>query len=208
MFLPDKIVIDLYEVNLIVDKIAKILKKLIKFTKCGEVIDVGNDIEYSLKELIGFKKKLINLIVKESKKYQSDIFGNLIQSINNYRYVEIMFSEDYTEITSIRLVGKNNDEYSRYALFNLENIFEPTVINLLYNSDDLLEQSDNLLKNETKYIEFLQEYFTPFPIIHQIPQKDRKCLDNISKNYDDGKEKTFKELNDQTSKFKIGRAHV
>jgi len=202
MYLPDKIVIDLYEVNLIIDKIAKLLKNLIKFTKCGEIIDVGNDIEYSLKELFQFKNKLIDLIVKESQKYQSDIFGNTLKTINNYRYVEIMFSEDYKQITSIRLVGKDKENFfNRYALFNLENIFEPTVINLLFNSDEILSDFNENILEETKYLEFLQNYFAPFPTIHPLPEKNKKCLDNVSKKYDDGKPKTYEEVLNQTNKF-------
>jgi hypothetical protein len=202
MYLPDKIIIDLFEVNKIVDQISAFLKKLLKFSKCGEIVDVGNDIEYSLKQLIHFKKKLINLIVEESKKYESDIFGNIIKDINNYRYVEMMFSEDYKQITSIRMVGRDkNNSYNRYTLFNLENIFDSTVINLLFNSDDLLEIANNTIQDETRYIEILQNYFTPFPIIHPIAQENKKCLDNISKKYDDGKPKTFEEVQKQNEKF-------
>lgn len=202
MYLPDKIIIDLKQVDLIVNKIASLLKKIIKFTKCGQVVDVGNDLDYSLKEITSFKKKLIDLITDESKKYQSDIFGNTIKSINNYRYVEIMFSENYKEITSIRLVGKNKrGSYSRYALFNMENIFDPTVINLLYNADDIIQSKNAILENETKYIDFLKEYFAPFPVLHPIKEKDIKCLDNISKKFDDGKEKNLDELIKQTNKF-------
>ena len=202
MYLPDKIIIDLYQVNEIVDKISAFLKQLIKFSKCGDIVDVGNDIEYSLRELKQFKNKLVKLIVQESKKYESDIFGNIIKDINNYRYVELMFSEDYKQITSIRMVGKDkNNFFNRYALFNLQNIFDSTVINLLFNSDDLLEIANNTIKDETKYIEFLQNYFTPFPIIHPIPQEKKKCLDNISKKYDDGKPKTFEEVQKQNEKF-------
>ena len=202
MYLPDKIIIDLYEVNLIINKIAEILKGLIKFTKCGEIIDVGNDIEYSLRELLDFKNKLINLIRKDSKKYQSDIFGNVIKSINKYRYVELMFSEDYKNITSIRLVGKNKDNsYNRYMFFNIENTFEPTVINLLFNSEEILDSFGKKLEDETKYIQFLQDYFMPFPVIHPIPEINKKCIDKISKKYDDGKPKTYEELIKQNDKF-------
>lgn len=202
MYLPDKIIIDLYQVDLVVDKISKILKQIMKITACGPAIDVGNDLDYALKDLTSFKKKLINLISKEAKKYQTDIFGNVIQSLNNYRYVELMFSEDYREITSVRLFGEAaGGSYNRYSIFNLPNKFDATTIMMLYNSEEIIQNYKNITEEELKYIEFLQDYFTPFPLLHPIRQKDLKCLDNASKQYDDGKEKTFEEVKEQTKKF-------
>jgi hypothetical protein len=202
MFLPDKIVIDLYQLDLIVEKLAKLLKNILKITSCGQVVDVGNDIDYALKDITSFKKKLTELVNKESKKYQSDIFGNTILSFSSYRYVEMLFSEDYKEINSVRMLGENKDgTFNRYTFFNTENIFDPTTITLLYNADDILENIEEITGEEAKYIEFLQKYFTPFPILHQIKQKDLKCLDNVSKKYDDGKDKSFDEYRQQTKTF-------
>ena len=195
MILADKLIIDLSNLNLISNKISKYLYRLTKLTKNAQSIDTGNDIEYSAKQLLIFKSKLLQLVSKESKKYQSDIFGNIIKSLNKYRYVEMMFSENYREITSIRLVGKNRDKtYNRYVLFNIENIFDPTVINLLVNAEEIIASIKRGSVAKTKYIQFLKNYFAPFPLLHQLKQQDSNFLENISLKYDNGQPKTYEEL--------------
>ena len=202
MNLPDKIVIDIKNIDLVVDKISDVLKNIIKLIKCGDITDVGNDVEYSLKQLLSFKKNLIKLVRKESKKYETDIFGNTIKPIRNYQYAEMLFSQNYKEINSLRLFGKNrNNSFSRYTLFNLDNIFDPNLIWILFNFEDILEEIQTDTNNEIKYIEFLQKYFVPFPIIHKITQKSKKCVDNASKKYDTNKPKSFEEKLKQDKEF-------
>ena len=210
MFLPDKIVIDLNQVELVSDRLSNLLDNVIATRDYSHII-TGNDLEYSSRELLSFKQKLTNLINKESKKYQYDIFGNTIKRINKYNYAELMFSEDYTEITSIRLLGlpHKNSLGNRYVLFNLPNIFEPTVINLLFKADDILSSAQNIITDKKARHEFLQDYFAPFPILHNINENTnllnsidiKAFLDLITIKYNDGKPKTYDELVSQNFDF-------
>ena len=203
MFLPDKIVIDLNQIELVAGRLSNLLENIIA-TRDYSYIITGNDLEYSARELLSFKQKLTNLIHKESKKYQYDIFGNTIKRIDKYRYAELMFSEDYTEITSIRLLGLPNKNISgnRYVLFNLANIFEPTVLNLLFKADEILSSTQNIATDKKMRNDFLQDYFAPFPILHNINQNidllnaknNKKYLDTFTKKFDDKKPKTYEEL--------------
>jgi hypothetical protein len=214
MFLPDKIVIDLHKIERVADMLSTMLNDINSSRDYSHII-TGNDLEYSSRELLSFKQKLINLINKESKKYQYDIFGNVIKRIDKYQYAELMFSEDYTEITSIRLLGTSSGEDcgDRYVLFNLSNIFEPTVINLLFNSDDIMSSSQDIITDKKIRHEFLKDYFAPFPIFHNInqnpsllnPDDIKLFLDVFTNKFDDPKPKTYDELVSQN--FDLNSIH-
>lgn len=208
MILTDKIVINLKEIDSTCEDISKFLNKVNKSLNKTKVTDIGNDIEYSIKNLTIFKKNLVSLIEEEGKKYQTDIFGNILKSTENYEYVEILFSQYYKNITSLRLYGKTKKVTrqgiqqipNRYVFFNLENIFDPTIINLIYNSKEILKEDEqqNIQEN---YLEILQQYFAPVPFIDPTIKKKKNKLTNISIEYDDGKEKTFEEVLNQNEKL-------
>lgn len=200
MFLPETIIIDLSKVNFIKNNINSVLKKVSKLINSSQSVDTGNDLSYASKQLNLFKKKLINLIIDESKNYESDIFGNKIKPIKKYKYAELVFSQDYKEIQSLRLLGKNDKGiYSRYALFNLENIFDPTTIVLLNNFKEIIADSKSI--DETNYNEFIKKYFFPFPIVYSPKRKNSEQIKNVSKKFNSGKEKTFEEFLKQTQLF-------
>lgn len=202
MILPDKIIIDLKTINKRSKELVKFLKQVKKTIKKSPVIDVGNDVEYSIKSLNAFPRALKSLIETEGKKYDSDIFGNVLSNIKFYNHVEIMFSERYKYITSMRLVGKRNNKFVRYVFFNIENIFEPTTINLIKNYDSLIDEQKNF-KEEKNYVEILQEYFTPSPFL--ISDDKIKKLVNISVKYDEqNKNKTFEDVLKQNKELNSG----
>ena len=56
MFLPDKIVIDLNEVELVSGRLSNLLDNVITTRDYSHII-TGNDLEYSSRELLSFKTK-------------------------------------------------------------------------------------------------------------------------------------------------------
>lgn len=201
MQLPDRIIIDSVDLSRDIDKLIKILKIYLKYIKCSEFVDVGNDIQYAIKEIRTFRKKLKNLVLEEVSKYEVDLFGYRFRTFRTYRYLELLFSEDYKKISSLRFYNKRKNKTLRYSIFNLPNPYDLNIISLIYNIKEIIQDFEGSVNSQTQYIDFLKNYFLPIPGIYNKKQKDIKCLDNVSKKFDTGKPKTYDEVLRENEKF-------
>ena len=141
-YLPDKLTLNLKSIKSLVDELATILKHhMTQIETLSAYTELGNDLNYSLKEIKNFRPKLKNFLEAEGKKIPVDLLGNKFRTFSIYKYIEFLFSEDYRKITSIRLVGRvrrgSRSRTVRYVFFNLENIFDINIINILYNADEI-----------------------------------------------------------------------
>lgn len=104
--LPDKMVIDIDKINGKVEKLIDILRKhLVKFD-FSSYTEIGNDIDYAIKELPKFKSRLKMVVDDAAAKMTADMFGNTYAGFKEYTYIEILFSQNYKKILSIRLLGR------------------------------------------------------------------------------------------------------
>lgn len=141
-YLPDKLTLNLKNIKSLVNELATILKyHMTQIETLSAYTELGNDLNYSLKEIKNFRPKLKSFLEAEGKKTPVDLLGNNFRTFSTYKYIEFLFSEDYRKITSIRLVGRvrrgSRSRTVRYVFFNLENIFDINVINILYNADEI-----------------------------------------------------------------------
>ena len=177
--LSGKLVIELNEWNQNIEELDNILKNILQYIHCSQYDEVGNDIKYTLNEIKKFKSKLRKLIDEEASKYQSDIFGNQISRFKNYKYAELIFSEDLKLITSIRLLGmigrKDSKRPIRYVLFNVPNIFDLNLINIASNIKNIIKEFKLKNINEKEFVNFLNKYFTPTPDFHAKENRDPIC---------------------------------
>lgn len=178
--LPDKLVIDLKQWNQDVESLTSIFENVLNYVGCSEYTDVGNDIKYTLNEITKFKSKLRKSIEEEAFKTEFDIFGNSFSRFRNYRYVELIFTDDLKFISSIRLLGtvgrRSSRRAIRYVLFNVPNIFDLNLINIAYNAKKIIREYSLSNINEKEFIVFLEKYFTPSPSLHKKPFRDPVCL--------------------------------
>jgi hypothetical protein len=200
--LSPRFIVDFNELPNNIENLVSILKKYVDIIKCSEITDLGNDIEYSVKNITKFINQTKEMIYEESKKYQTDLFGNRLSKFANYRYLEFIFSTDYKTISSLRMYGEKKKKKYRYALFNIKNPYDYNIINFVFNIKQIIEENNDKNFNND-YLEFIKNYFTPIPPIHTKKKNDLKCLDNISKKYDTGKPKTYDQVLTETQEFDL-----
>lgn len=200
--LSSRFIVDFNQLPNDISNLVSILQKYINIIKYSELTELGNDIEYSAKNITKFINQTKEMVFEEAKKYQTDIFGNRLSRFTNYRYLEFIFSQDYKTISSLRLYGQKGKRKYRYTLFNLKNPYDYNIINLISNIKQIIEEnSDKNFNND--YLEFIKNYFTPVPPIHTKKKNDLKFLDNISKKYDTGKPKTYEQVLEETQEFNL-----
>lgn len=208
--LPDKMVIDLGKMSGKIQKIIDILYGFKKKFDLSNFTDLGNDIDYAIKELPNFKSKLRLTIDDAAAKMVKDMFDNVYAGFDEYRYVEILFSQDYKKIISVRLLGspslipdpRNAGEPKRFVIFNFPNEnFDINIVNLIYKADLLIKEFtngrllfDNIVEGDIpkdqSNLNFVVENFVPAPPIHEKPSwlpgvhgKDLAFLENIAKEF-------------------------
>jgi hypothetical protein len=200
--LSPRFIVDFNQLPMDIRNLVSILKKHINTIKHSELIDLGNDIEYSAKNITKFINQTKQMVFEEAKKYETDIFGNRFSRFTNYRYLEFIFSQDYKSISSLRLYGQKRKRKYRYTLFNLKNPYDYNIVNLISNIKQIIEENtDKNFNND--YLEFVKNYFTPVPPIHTKKKNDLKFLNNISKKYDTGKPKTYEQVLEETQQFNL-----
>jgi len=157
MNFPEKIVIDLKKWPNQSIKLVSVLKDISESSYCLENVDVGNDLKYCINEIPTFYSKLSELVTGIANKQGKDILGNSFNRFNRYKFAELIFSRDFKTITSIRLLGKRRrtrsgssqesvsksvsiDDFIRYIEFNVNNIFDPNIIYLIYRTDEIISK--------------------------------------------------------------------
>lgn len=176
--LPDKMVINLTEINSDIRNLIEILRTYQNKFDSSEFTDLGNDIDYAIKELPKFLSRLKIIINDAAAKMTNDIFGNVYSGFGRYKYVELLFSQDYKNIISVRLLGRSRRRTPRrFVMFNIPNEnLDINIVNLVYRSKNLIKQYTSLLEwssrtgsDESSVFEFVSNNFVPVPPIHKKP---------------------------------------
>lgn len=178
----------------------------------------GSDIRYLKRESLEFVSKLEFLINEHvQKEGKEDLFGRVFQGLSQYIYAELIFSTDFSKISSIRLLSANftdNFKDSSFAMFGLNNPFDRAIISIIVNLEnltpfnDLKEEGCFDIQNPFKNLDlcniadsalaFLAANITE-PPVRLGPEK--ATLGILSLGFKTKSDKNFEELNIETNLF-------
>lgn len=169
--LPDKMVLDIRQLTSEIHELVYILKVYKSKIDLSENVDVGNDIEYAIRELPKFKSRIKLLINDAAKKMSKDIFDNVYAGFGKYRYIEFLFSPNYKNIISIRLLGNQRRARKRFTIFNIPNEnLDSNIINLVYRRKSIIKNYATWSSDDTiNAYEFISKTFVPIPPFHKKP---------------------------------------
>jgi hypothetical protein len=207
MNFPERLVINLKTWSKKSVRLVRILDSISSSSFCLENIDVGNDLKYCINEVPNFYPKFLDLVTRVATEQGNDILGNRFNNFTNYKFAELIFSNDFKTITSIRLLGKvrrkGADKIIRYVEFNIPNIFDPNIVYLIYKSDEIISKfSTAFIENITgfefdlapylgtgipdinknSFTNFLDTYLLPAAVLHKKDVRPLQCLLSDIKN--------------------------
>lgn len=195
----EHLIVNLKTLGRDIRKLKRIIDIYEKSYKNSNVVVYDTDLKYIKKEISVFLTNLKKEINKNITKNSVDIFNREYLGISKYIYAELVFSNDFLNISSIRLLGRKDRKTNtvpRYVAFNLNNPYDPAIISIISNIKKIIKIDLKKLKKNPDFLKFFTKYVRPLPLIKNIKntkKSSQEQLKNLSNKFD---LKPFKSLED------------